>query len=80
MTRLLCIESVENIFRALIGKVDNHITIYHFNGIRANGLSEPARLTRRSSLQNGRATIYIARKDQYKIESTSMNSFRFSAL
>ena len=47
--RLLCIASIENIFRALVDEVDNHIIIYHFNGIRASGFSTPARLTRRSS-------------------------------
>jgi hypothetical protein len=33
----------------LVGKVDNHIIIYQFNGIRASGIFGARRLTRRSS-------------------------------
>jgi hypothetical protein len=47
-TRLLRIEPVENIFRTLAGEVDNHILIYHFNGIRASGFITSARLRRKS--------------------------------
>jgi hypothetical protein len=55
-TCLFRIESVENILRALVDEIDNHIMIYHFNGIRASGISMPASRIPSSGTEGGQVT------------------------
>jgi hypothetical protein len=44
-TCLLCIESIEYIFRALVSEIYNHVIMYHFNGICASSIINACRLT-----------------------------------